>query len=143
MQIQTRSLCQGGVQHYFASLIQPYVFIMGFAIQVQTVTLSKISYHYQHQLIFNLTPTMYAEIDSRSGLARKHMVSVFNRIIDPNYRGILYNLVYNNSSKPFRIKSADKIAQIIFSSVPEPCIQTTTDTAPFSLMLGGGHVTGP
>lgn len=73
---------------------------------------------------------MYAEIDSRSGLARKHMVSVFNRIIDPNYRGILYNLVYNNSSKPFRIKSADKIAQIIFSSVPEPCIQTTTTIVP-------------
>ena len=76
-------------------------------------------------LIFNLPSSTYAEIKARSGLAKKHNVNVHNGIIDTDFRGVVHILVYNHSNKPFQIRSGDRIAQMIFSTIHTPTLHVT------------------
>ena len=51
----------------------------------------------------------------RSGLARKHGVTVANApgLIDAGYRGELVVLLVNLGAEPFRIDAGDRIAQLV------------------------------
>jgi dUTP pyrophosphatase len=59
------------------------------------------------------------QIRPRSGLAAKHGVTVLNSpgTIDSDFRGELKIILINHSNEPFTIKSGDRIAQGVFSSV--------------------------
>ena len=77
-------------------------------------------------LIFQLPEGIYGDLRARSGLAKKHNVTIHHGTLDPDYRGILYILVYNNSDKPFEIKPGDRIAQMVFTTYSTPTITTTS-----------------
>lgn len=58
-----------------------------------------------------------AQIRPRSGLALHHGITLVNSpgTIDPDYRGEIGIIVINHGSEPFRIKSGDRIAQMVFA----------------------------
>ncbi len=63
-------------------------------------------------------PTGYeAQIRSRSGLADKHGIVVFNSpgTIDADYRGEIKILLMNFSDQPFVISHGDRIAQMVIA----------------------------
>ena len=59
------------------------------------------------------------QIRPRSGLAAKKGISVFNTpgTIDSDYRGEIKIILINLSTKPFIIKSGDRVAQMILCPV--------------------------
>ena len=60
-----------------------------------------------------------AEIRPRSGLALKHGISLVNTpgTIDPDYRGLVSVIMINHGKEPFKIRRADRIAQMIIKEV--------------------------
>lgn len=60
-----------------------------------------------------------AQIRSRSGLALRHGVKIFQGVgtIDSDFRGEIKALLINMGSEPFFIKEGDRIAQIVFAPV--------------------------
>ena len=56
----------------------------------------------------------YAKIESRSGLARDHMIIAIGGIIDSNFRGDWCVCLANLSKMPYTVKTGDRIAQVIF-----------------------------
>lgn len=66
-----------------------------------------------------LSPTWEAQVRSRSGLALKKGVVVFNGIgtIDADYRGEVGVILLNCSTLPFAVKAGDRIAQLVIVSV--------------------------
>lgn len=66
-----------------------------------------------------LPPDYEAQVRPRSGLAAKHGVTVLNApgTIDSDYRGELKILLVNLGQEDFRVRSGDRIAQLVVSSV--------------------------
>lgn len=60
-----------------------------------------------------------AEIRPRSGLALKHGISLVNTpgTIDSDYRGLLSIIMINHGKEPFRVRRADRIAQMVIKEV--------------------------
>ena len=60
-----------------------------------------------------------AQVRPRSGLAVNHGISVLNSpgTIDSDYRGEVQVILVNLGHEEFRIRSGDRIAQLVFSSV--------------------------
>jgi dUTP pyrophosphatase len=60
-----------------------------------------------------------AQVRPRSGLAARHGVSVLNApgTIDSDYRGEVQVILVNLGKEEFRIRSGDRIAQLVFSPV--------------------------
>lgn len=60
-----------------------------------------------------------AEIRPRSGLALKHGISLVNTpgTIDSDYRGLVSIIMINHGREPFRIRRADRIAQMVIKEV--------------------------
>jgi dUTP pyrophosphatase len=58
-----------------------------------------------------------AQIRPRSGLALRHGITLVNSpgTIDPDYRGEIGIIIINHGTDPFRIRSGERIAQMIFS----------------------------
>ena len=56
-----------------------------------------------------------AQVRPRSGLALKHSITMPNApgTIDPGYRGELRVILLNLGREPYRIKTGDRIAQMI------------------------------
>ena len=52
-------------------------------------------------------------LKSRSGLALKGITTV-GGVIDSDYRGPIKALLYNSTSKPFKIKKGQRVSQAIF-----------------------------
>ena len=74
-----------------------------------------------------------AQVRPRSGLAARNGISVLNApgTIDSDYRGEVQVLLVNLGREEFRIRSGDRIAQLVFSPVvrvsfrPQPVIDET------------------
>jgi dUTP pyrophosphatase len=74
-----------------------------------------------------------AQVRPRSGLAARHGITVLNSpgTIDSDYRGEVQVILVNLGQEEFRIRSGDRIAQVVFSPVvrvifrPEPSIDQT------------------
>jgi dUTP pyrophosphatase len=60
-----------------------------------------------------------AQVRPRSGLAARHGISVLNSpgTIDSDYRGEVQVILVNLGQEEFRIRSGDRIAQLVFSPV--------------------------
>lgn len=81
---------------------------------------------------FSLIPTGLAmaipqgwegQVRPRSGLARKHGVTVLNApgTVDADYRGEVGVLLVNHGREPFSVADGDRIAQIVFAPLaPRP-----------------------
>lgn len=70
-------------------------------------------------LHMEIPPGLEAQVRPRSGLAAKNGVTVLNSpgTIDSDYRGEVQVLLVNLGQEEFRIRSGDRIAQLVFSHV--------------------------
>jgi len=67
----------------------------------------------------SIPPGYEGEVRPRSGLALRHGVTLPNSpgTIDSDYRGELQVLLVNLSSRPFRVRRGDRIAQLLVRPV--------------------------
>lgn len=67
-----------------------------------------------------IPPGYEAQVRPRSGLALKNSIGVLNSpgTIDSDYRGEVQVILFNFGTEPFTIHRGDRIAQIVFSSLP-------------------------
>ena len=72
-------------------------------------------------LAIALPPNYEAQVRPRSGLARKHGITLINTpgTIDADYRGELTILLINHGREPVQIASGERIAQLVIA----PCVQ--------------------
>ena len=56
----------------------------------------------------------YAQVCSRSGLVKHHLITAEARVIDSGFRGELFVFLFNHGKELFIVKPEDKIAQMIF-----------------------------
>ena len=62
-----------------------------------------------------------AQVRPRSGLALKNMITILNSpgTIDSDYRGEVCAILINHGTKKFQIEPKMRIAQIVFSKIPD------------------------
>ncbi|WP_274651497.1 dUTP diphosphatase [Paenibacillus humicola] len=67
-----------------------------------------------------MPPELEAQIRPRSGLAFKHGVTCLNSpgTIDADYRGEVKVLLINLGQQPFTIERGERVAQMLFQTVP-------------------------
>ena len=80
-----------------------------------------------------------AQVRPRSGLARRHGVTVLNSpgTIDSDYRGEIQVLLINHGPDPFSVERGDRIAQVVFSRV-EPVFWEIAEVLPETERGAGG-----
>ena len=85
-----------------------------------------------------------AQVRPRSGLALKNSVTVLNSpgTIDADYRGEVGVILINHSQKNFDIHRGMRIAQIIFSKVPETVLIEKSSLSKTKRDQGGFGSTG-
>jgi len=81
-----------------------------------------------------------AQIRPRSGLAFKHGVTCLNSpgTIDADYRGEVKVLLANLGREAFVIQRKERIAQMVFQTVPVCRLSVTEDELPESVRGAGG-----
>ncbi|SDT46934.1 dUTP pyrophosphatase [Paenibacillaceae bacterium GAS479] len=86
-----------------------------------------------------MPPELEAQIRPRSGLAYKHGITCLNSpgTIDADYRGEVKVLLINLGQEPFVIARGERIAQMVFQTVPSISIQEA-DELPETLRGAGG-----
>lgn len=67
----------------------------------------------------------YGQLFSRSGLCKKNGINVGAGVIDSDYRGEIKIILFNNSNKPYPIKTGDKIAQMVILPTPTMHLEVT------------------
>jgi len=67
-------------------------------------------------------PGTYGRIAPRSGLAVKHFIDVGAGVVDEDYRGPLYVVLFNHNDTPFDVKIGDRVAQFICEKIVCPGI---------------------
>jgi dUTP pyrophosphatase len=82
------------------------------------------------------------QVRPRSGLALKDRVGILNSpgTIDSDYRGEIGIILFNFGDAPFVVRRGDRIAQIVFCSLPEVEIVDAGELDPTARGDGGfGH----
>ena len=91
-------------------------------IEIPPQSISKISTGVK---ISKISKNIYLQILSRSSVALNHSCISVCGVIDQNYRGNIYVLLYNTSNKTsFKIQKGDRIAQLVLM----PMISLKSDT---------------
>lgn len=83
-----------------------------------------------------------AQVRPRSGLAANHGIGILNApgTIDADYRGEIKVILFNLGKKPFRIRSKDRIAQLVFNKIERASFEIVEDLERTSRQEGGfGH----
>ncbi|KIM67849.1 hypothetical protein SCLCIDRAFT_1209983 [Scleroderma citrinum Foug A] len=86
----------------------------------------------------------YGRVAPRSGLASKFMIDTGAGVVDADYRGPLFVLLYNLSDKDFEVHEGDRIAQLILERIYTPQVlevESLEETARGTNGFGstGGH----
>ncbi|XP_054750921.2 deoxyuridine 5'-triphosphate nucleotidohydrolase-like [Lytechinus pictus] len=84
----------------------------------------------------------YGRIAPRSGLASKHFIDVGAGVIDRDYRGDVYVLLFNFSNADFEVKKGVRIAQLICERILMPTLVETQTLDETSRGEGGFGSTG-
>ncbi|WP_373314351.1 dUTP diphosphatase [Xylanibacillus composti] len=86
-----------------------------------------------------MPPGLEAQIRPRSGLAAKHGITCLNTpgTIDADYRGEIKVILINLGQEAFRIERGERIAQMVFQTVPVTTF-VETDELPASVRGEGG-----
>lgn len=69
----------------------------------------------------------WGNIRDRSGLAVKHGLHVMAGVIDSDYRGEIKVALVNLGKENYKIKSGDRIAQMIIAKHEEPVMEETEE----------------
>lgn len=85
-------------------------------------------------LAIELPSNTYGLIAGRSGMAFRHDIIPFNGILDEDYRGVLAVYLRNFSDSDYRVKTGDRIAQLIIQPV---CYVNPTSSIALSSTLRG------
>lgn len=98
-------------------------------------------------IYMELPPGYECQVRSRSGLALQHQVFVLNSpgTIDAGYRGECNVILANFSKVPYTVKRGDRIAQFVFSKLPEVKIERVDSSGELlasSRSVGGFGSTG-
>ncbi|KJA24596.1 hypothetical protein HYPSUDRAFT_53662 [Hypholoma sublateritium FD-334 SS-4] len=84
----------------------------------------------------------YGRVAPRSGLASKFMIDTGAGVIDADYRGVVFVLLYNLSDKDFQVEQGDRIAQLILERIYTPEILEVDDLEETIRGAGGFGSTG-
>jgi len=95
-------------------------------------------------LAMAIPPGFEGQVRPRSGLARRHGISLVNApgTIDSDYRGEVSVLLINLGQEPFRIQSGERIAQIVIAPVAAPTIKIVESLPDSERGSGGFGSTG-
>lgn len=69
----------------------------------------------------------YGRVAPRSGLASKFMIDTGAGVIDADYRGVLYVLLFNHSDADFTVEEGDRIAQLVIERIETPSVVEVDD----------------
>jgi dUTP pyrophosphatase len=70
-----------------------------------------------------LPMNVYGRVAPRSGLAVKHGIQVGAGVVDPDYRGEIKVVLFNQGDKDFEIKKGDRIAQLVLERCETPDVR--------------------
>ncbi|KZO89773.1 dUTP pyrophosphatase [Calocera viscosa TUFC12733] len=84
----------------------------------------------------------YGRVAPRSGLASKFMIDTGAGVIDADYRGIVFVLLFNLSDKDFEVQEGDRIAQLIIEKIETPAVMEVADLEETLRGAGGFGSTG-
>ena len=93
-------------------------------------------------LAFEIPHGFEGQVRPRSGLARKHGITLPNApgTIDSDYRGEVLVLVLNAGGEPYVIKPGDRIAQLVIAPVVTPALEEANELEDTTRGHGGfGH----
>ncbi|MDQ3334700.1 MAG: dUTP diphosphatase [Myxococcota bacterium] len=95
-------------------------------------------------LAMALPPGFEAQVRPRSGLAKKHGITIVNApgTIDADYRGEVQVLVINHGREPVRIAPGDRIAQMVIAPVVQAQIEEVEELGETARGAGGFGSTG-
>ncbi|KAH9179988.1 dUTP pyrophosphatase [Lactarius sanguifluus] len=74
------------------------------------------------QLSIAVPPGTYGRVAPRSGLASKFMINTGAGVVDADYRGVLYVLLFNHSDTDFTVEEGDRIAQLVIERIETPSV---------------------
>ena len=75
------------------------------------------------QISIATLPGTYRRIAPRSGLAAKNMIATGAGVIDADYRGIVFILLFNHSDEDLKMKPGDRVAQLILEKIATPVVE--------------------
>ena len=93
-------------------------------------------------IVIELPQGTVGRVASRSGLSVKSNIEVGAGWIDGDYRGELMVELKNLSSKPFRVKQGDRVAQLVLLPVAEAEVKILTHIEATSRGASGFGSTG-
>ncbi|PPR03878.1 hypothetical protein CVT26_000876 [Gymnopilus dilepis] len=94
------------------------------------------------QLSIAVPAGTYGRVAPRSGLASKFMIDTGAGVIDADYRGVVFVLLFNLSDKDFQVEEGDRIAQLIIERIYTPDILEVEDLDQTIRGAGGFGSTG-
>ncbi|KZT12874.1 dUTP diphosphatase [Laetiporus sulphureus 93-53] len=94
------------------------------------------------QLSIAVPPGTYGRVAPRSGLASKFMIDTGAGVIDADYRGVVYILLFNLSDEDFEVKEGDRVAQLILERILTPEVMEVQELEDTVRGLGGFGSTG-
>ncbi|KAF9057433.1 dUTPase-like protein [Panaeolus papilionaceus] len=94
------------------------------------------------QISIAVPPGTYGRVAPRSGLASKFMIATGAGVIDADYRGVVFVLLFNHSDKDFEVQEGDRIAQLIIERIYTPEVQEVDDLEETVRGAGGFGSTG-
>ncbi|QRW22316.1 dUTP diphosphatase [Rhizoctonia solani] len=84
----------------------------------------------------------YGRVAPRSGLASKFMIDTGAGVIDADYRGVVFVLLFNHSDQDFQVEEGDRIAQLIIEKIQTPEVMEVQDLEETLRGAGGFGSTG-
>ena len=75
------------------------------------------------QISIATPPGTYGRIAPRSRLAAKSMITTGAGVINADYRGIVFVLLFNHSDKDLEVKRGDRVAQLILEKIATPEVE--------------------
>ena len=79
------------------------------------------------QISIATPPGTYGRIAPRSGLAAKNMIAMGAGVVDAEYRGVVFVLLFNHLDEDFKVKQGDQIAQLILEKIATLTIEQVED----------------
>ena len=75
------------------------------------------------QISIATPPGTYGRIAPRSELATKNMIAIGTGVINADYRGIVFVLLFNHSDEDLKVKKGDQVAQLILEKIAAPKVE--------------------
>ncbi|KDQ64906.1 hypothetical protein JAAARDRAFT_112125, partial [Jaapia argillacea MUCL 33604] len=94
------------------------------------------------QLSIAVPAGTYGRVAPRSGLASKFMIDTGAGVIDADYRGVVFVLLFNLSDKEFHVEEGDRIAQLILEKIVSAEVLEVGDLDTTTRGAGGFGSTG-